>query len=72
MESCGVSGADAKILQLEGVMQGVAGEWVEEQSKVFDERVARLEGLYGAGSYFADALCKSHQYAQVWPSPPAD
>ena len=43
MESCGVSGADAKILQLEGVMQGVAGEWVEEQSKVFDERVARRE-----------------------------
>ena len=38
----------------------------------FDERVARLEGLYGAGSYFADALCKSHQYAQVWPIPTAD
>jgi hypothetical protein len=29
----------------------------------FDERVARLQGLYGAGSYFADALCKANQYA---------
>lgn len=30
----------------------------------FDERVAALSGLYGAGSYFADCSCKSHQYAQ--------
>jgi hypothetical protein len=30
----------------------------------FDERVASLNGLYGAGSYFADAMCKSHQYAK--------
>ena len=30
----------------------------------FDERVANMQGLYGAGSYFADALCKSHQYAK--------
>jgi len=30
----------------------------------FDERVASLGGLYGAGSYFADASSKSHQYAQ--------
>ena len=29
----------------------------------FDERVADLKGLYGAGSYFADASCKSNQYA---------
>jgi hypothetical protein len=29
----------------------------------FDERVANLGGLYGAGSYFADAACKSNQYA---------
>eukprot|EP01043_Picozoa_sp_COSAG02_P032794 COSAG02_NODE_2207_length_9517_cov_3.723508_1_plen_916_part_10 len=29
----------------------------------FDERVARDTGLYGAGSYFADAACKSNQYA---------
>mmetsp|Transcript_29070 Transcript_29070/g.69631 ORF Transcript_29070/g.69631 Transcript_29070/m.69631 type:complete len:1030 (+) Transcript_29070:720-3809(+) len=29
----------------------------------FDERVAALTGLYGAGSYFADSSCKSHQYA---------
>ena len=29
----------------------------------FDERVASLGGLYGAGSYFADAMCKSNQYA---------
>ena len=30
----------------------------------FDERVAELSGLYGAGSYFADAMCKSNQYAR--------
>lgn len=30
----------------------------------FDERVANMAGLYGAGSYFADAMCKSHQYTQ--------
>ena len=29
----------------------------------FDERVAELGGLYGAGSYFGDEICKSNQYA---------
>jgi hypothetical protein len=29
----------------------------------FDERVAALSGLYGAGSYFAINSCKSHQYS---------
>ena len=29
----------------------------------FDERVASLGGLYGAGSYFADTFCKANQYA---------
>jgi hypothetical protein len=29
----------------------------------FDERVADLRGLYGAGSYFADTMCKSNQYS---------
>ncbi len=29
----------------------------------FDERVAALNGLYGAGSYFAINSCKSHQYS---------
>jgi hypothetical protein len=29
----------------------------------FDERVAALKGLYGAGSYFADSSCKANQYA---------
>jgi hypothetical protein len=29
----------------------------------FDERVADLNGLYGAGSYFAINACKSHQYS---------
>jgi hypothetical protein len=29
----------------------------------FDHRVANDSGLYGAGSYFADASSKSHQYA---------
>jgi serine/threonine protein kinase len=28
----------------------------------FDERVANMGGLYGAGVYFAENLCKSHQY----------
>ena len=28
----------------------------------FDERVSNLGGLYGAGSYFADAACKSNWY----------
>ena len=30
----------------------------------FDERVAHLGGLYGAGSYFSDNSCKSHQYSR--------
>jgi hypothetical protein len=30
----------------------------------FDERVANLQGLYGAGSYFADSASKSHQYSR--------
>ena len=29
----------------------------------FDIRVASRSGLYGAGSYFADAFCKANQYA---------
>jgi hypothetical protein len=29
----------------------------------FDERRAQRSGLYGCGSYFADAMCKSSQYA---------
>jgi len=29
----------------------------------FDERVAEMGGLYGAGSYFASSACKSHQYS---------
>jgi len=29
----------------------------------FDERVANLNGLYGAGSYFAINSCKAHQYS---------
>jgi hypothetical protein len=31
----------------------------------FDERMAALTGLYGAGSYFASSACKSHQYSQA-------
>ena len=31
----------------------------------FDARVANMGGLYGAGNYFADAACKSHQYTQA-------
>ena len=30
----------------------------------FDERVAALSGLYGAGVYFANQSCKAGQYAQ--------
>ena len=29
----------------------------------FDERVAKDSGMYGTGSYFADASSKSHQYS---------
>jgi hypothetical protein len=29
----------------------------------FDERVAAMGGLYGAGSYFASSACKSHEYS---------
>ena len=31
----------------------------------FDERVANLNGLYGAGSYFANQSCKASQYAKA-------
>ena len=31
----------------------------------FDERVANLGGLYGAGCYFAENACKSNQYARA-------
>ena len=31
----------------------------------FDERVAALGGLYGAGTYFAENGCKSNQYARA-------
>ena len=30
----------------------------------FDERVASMNGLYGAGTYFAENSCKSMQYTQ--------
>ena len=30
----------------------------------FDERVSKLEGLYGGGVYFAEDSCKAHQYAK--------
>ena len=36
-------------------------------SQGFDERVAR-EGLYGAGSYFTDAICKADQYSKRGPN----
>ena len=29
----------------------------------FDERLAALQGLYGAGTYFANQSCKAAQYA---------
>jgi hypothetical protein len=36
----------------------------------FDERLASLDGLYGAGAYFAQESCKALQYAangvKVW------
>ena len=35
----------------------------------FDARIAKVEGLYGAGSYFADCSCKSHQYASQYTTP---
>ena len=30
----------------------------------FDERLANMGGLYGAGVYFAEEACKSHQYTR--------
>jgi hypothetical protein len=36
----------------------------------FDERVANLNGLYGAGSYFAINSCKSHQYSNKFKDSP--
>ena len=36
----------------------------------FDERVAKLDGLYGAGSYFAINSCKSHQYSLKYKDSP--
>ena len=36
----------------------------------FDERVANLNGLYGAGSYFASNSCKSHQYSNQYKDSP--
>jgi len=30
----------------------------------FDERVANIKGLYGAGTYFAENNCKSMQYTK--------
>jgi hypothetical protein len=34
----------------------------------FDERVAALSGLYGAGVYFANQSCKAAQYASANPA----
>jgi len=31
----------------------------------FNERMAALTGVYGAGSYFASSACKSHKYSQA-------
>jgi hypothetical protein len=31
----------------------------------FDERMANMGGLYGAGTYFAENSCKSNQYASA-------
>jgi hypothetical protein len=36
----------------------------------FDERVAALNDLYGAGSYFAVNSCKSHQYSDRYKDSP--
>lgn len=44
----GTSGATAQVIAKHG----------------FDERVASMGGLYGAGIYFAENSCKAHQYAQ--------
>jgi hypothetical protein len=36
----------------------------------FDERLANMHGLYGAGSYFAVQSCKSHQYSRDYKDSP--
>jgi hypothetical protein len=43
-----------------GTPTGDTGRTIAEEG--FDERVTSLDGLYGAGSYFADCSCKSNQY----------
>ena len=43
-----------------GTPTGDTGRTIAEEG--FDERVASLGGLYGAGSYFTDCSCKSNQY----------
>jgi hypothetical protein len=43
-----------------GTHTGNTGRTIAQEG--FDERVANLGGLYGAGSYFADYSCKSNQY----------
>ena len=48
------------------LFHGTSSEMAEVICKHgFDERVASLNGLYGAGSYFAMNSCKSHQYSSA-------
>jgi hypothetical protein len=49
-----------EVFLFHGTPTAETGRTIAEQG--FDERVANLGGLYGAGSYFADSLCKSNQY----------
>ena len=48
------------------LFHGTSSEMAEVICKhCFDERVASLNGLYVAGSYFAMNSCKSHQYSSA-------
>ena len=45
-----------------GLTRGQVAELIATHG--FDERVASLSGLYGAGVYFANQACKAAQYAE--------
>merc|ERR1719213_880054 len=46
------------------VFHGTTPDYVEQiAQRGFDERLANLSGLYGAGIYFAEKSCKAFRYS---------
>jgi serine/threonine protein kinase len=60
LDGVAASVAMGELLLFHGTSEAIALTIAEHG---FDERLANDTGLYGAGSYFADRSCKSHQYA---------